>query len=228
MGMAHYRERLARRADDAVIKVATPAWCDLNGLDGMRITDRTPMLYRLPLLLAGLLWGISALVRAEIPNTPSVESDGLYMFVRLNTPDQMAAFYEARGFPDSAIERLRRTCFVMAHIENRSDEVIWLELKNWHFLTPQGEVHRLDQNYWERVWNEIGLPQASRSTFGWTQLPGERDLQPGEPVGGNVILPATVESFSLRADFLTGKDRRAGMISARFENLRCAKDQPAP
>jgi hypothetical protein len=186
------------------------------------------MLHRLPLLLAGLLWAMSALTRAETAPTPSVENGGLYMLVRLNTPDQMAAFYEARGFPDNAIERLRRTCFVMAHIENRGDEVIWLELRNWHFITGNGEVRRLERNYWERVWEEIRLPQASRSTFGWTQLPGERDLHPGEPVGGNVILPATDVPFTLQADFLTGKNRRAGMISVRFENLRCAKDQPAP
>jgi hypothetical protein len=226
--MAHYRVRLAARYDAAVKAIATPPWCDINGLDGMRILDRTPMLHRLPLLLASMLWVGPALTRAEAPPTPSVESDGLYMFVRLNTPDQMAAFYEARGFPPGAIERLRQTCFVMAHVENRGDKVIWLELKNWHFLTTQGEVHRLDRSYWEHVWDEIGLPQANRSTFGWTQLPVERDLQPGEPVGGNVILPATDGPFTLQADFLTGKDRRAGMISVRFENLRCAKDQPAP
>jgi hypothetical protein len=207
---------------------ASPLSDDLNGLDGMRTPDRTPIFHRLPLLLAGLLWAISTPIHAETPPAPSVESDGLYMFVRLNTPDQMAAFYEARGFPGNAIERLRRTCFVMAHVENRGDKVIWLELKNWHFLTTQGEVRRLDLSYWNHVWDEIDLPQANRSTFGWTQLPGERDLQPGEPVGGNVILPATDEPFTLQADFLTGKDRRAGMISVRFENLRCAKDQPAP
>jgi len=47
-------------------------------------------------------------------------------------------------------------------------------------------------------------------------------------VGGNVILPATDATFTLQADFLTGKDKRAGMISVRFENLRCAQDQPTP
>ena len=194
----------------------------------MRILDRILTPHRLPLLLAGLLWGVPALTHAETPPTPSIDKDGLYMFVRLNTPDQMAAFYEARGFPSRAIDRLRRTCFVMAHVENRGDKVIWLELKNWHFISTQGEIRRLDRNYWNSVWDEIGLPQASRSTFGWTQLPGERDLQPGEPVGGNVILPATDEPFTLMADFLTGKDSRAGMISARFENLHCAKDATAP
>jgi len=194
----------------------------------MRILDRIPMFHRLPLLLASLFLVISTLTRAETQPTRSVEDDSLFMYLRLNTPDQMAAFYEARGFTDEAIARLRQTCFVMAHIENRGNEIIWLELRNWHFLTRQGEIHRLDRNYWDRVWDEIDLPQASRSTFGWTQLPAERDLHPGEPVGGNVILPATVEPFTLRADFLTGKERRAGMISVRFENLRCANEQPPP
>lgn len=180
------------------------------------------------LLLAGCLWLGPAASQTETRPVPAVESDGLYMLVRPSTPDQMAAFYEARGFPTAAIERLRRTCFVMAHIENRGREVIWLELKNWHFHTGRNEVRRLERGYWDGVWNEIGMPQASRATFGWTQLPEERDLQPGEPVGGNVILPATDEPFTLQADFLTGKDRRAGMIRARFENLHCAQDQPAP
>ncbi len=194
----------------------------------MRIPDRILMLRLLPVLAAGILWAIPALTRAETPAGPYVEADGIAMYVRLYTPDQMAAFYEARGFPRGAIERLRQTCFVMAHIENRGERVIWLELKNWHFLSARGEIRRLDRNYWDSVWNDIGLPQASRATFGWTQLPDERDLQPGEPVGGNVILPATDETFTLQADFLTGKDKRSGMISVRFENLRCARDQPTP
>ena len=181
---------------------------------------------RRPWLAAILLLALPALSRADTAS-PSVESDGLYMFVRLSTPDQVAAFYEARGFPAGAIERLRRSCFVMAHIENRGEKVIWLELKNWHFLSGGKEIHRLDRNDWDRVWDDIGMPQASRSTFGWTQLPETRDLQPGEPVGGNVTLPPTRGPFSLQADFFTGVDRRAGMIRVRFENLRCATDQPA-
>jgi hypothetical protein len=180
-----------------------------------------------PWLAAILVLALPALTRAETAPL-SVESDGIYMFVRLNTPDQMAAFYEARGFPTVAIQRLRQTCFVMAHIENRGKQVIWLELNNWHFLSGGKEIHRLDRNYWDSVWNDIGMPQRSRSTFGWTQLPEKRDLQPDEPVGGNLTLPPTDGPFTLQADFLTGKDKRKGMIRVRFENLRCATDQPPP
>jgi hypothetical protein len=159
---------------------------------------------------------------------PAIENEQLYMFLRLNSPEQIAAFYEARGFPRDAIERLRRTCFVMAHVENRGREIVWLELKNWRFIGASGEIRRLDRQHWDGVWDEINLPQASRSTFGWTQLPEVRDLQPDEPVGGNMILPATAEPFTLEADFHTGRDKRKGMIRVRFTDLRCARDTPAP
>jgi hypothetical protein len=158
---------------------------------------------------------------------PAVENDRIYMFLRLSSPEQIAAFYEARGFPREAIERLRQTCFVMAHVENRGQEILWLELKNWRLVSDTGEIRRLDRHYWNEIWNEIKLPQASRSTFGWTQLPEMRDLQPGEPVGGNIILPASTRPFAMEADFHTGPHKRKDMIRVRFKDLVCAQDTTA-
>ena len=180
------------------------------------------------LLGAGLAWHISGYAGDAARPRPAIENEQIYMFLRLNSPEQMAAFYEARGFPREAIERLRQTCFVMAHVENRGQEIVWLELENWRFVATSGEIPRLDRQHWEDVWNEINLPQASRSTFGWTQLPEVRDLQPGEPVGGNTILPATTTAFTLEADFHTGRDKRKGMIRVRFRDLHCAQDKPVP
>ena len=193
----------------------------------MRISARFLTLHPALLWLAGALLLASAASAGESgPGELRLENDRMFMFLRLHTPQQMAAFYEARGFPQEAITRLGETCFVMAHVENRGQQVLWLEQKNWRFVTASGTIPRLDRDYWNAVWDEIGLPQASRSTFGWTQLPEVRDLQPGEPVGGNMILPATDEPFTLEADFHTGRDKRAGMLSIRFENLQCAKDAP--
>jgi hypothetical protein len=182
-----------------------------------------------PLLLAVTISGPGS-SRAGEPAAPGpvVENERLYLFVRLFTPQQMAAFYEARGFPKNAIERLRKTCFLMAHIENRGDEVLWLDLQHWRFTGADGALRRLDREYWQAVWDEIDLPQANRSTFGWTQLPEVRDLQPGEPVGGNLVLPRTGKPFTLGADFLSGKDRRHGRIEVRLQDLRCAEDTPPP
>ena len=158
---------------------------------------------------------------------PYVDNDRLFMLLRLHTPDQMAAFYEARGFPAAAIKRIRTTCFITVHIDNKSDTVLWMETANWRITADGKPVERLGRDYWQAAWDEVGLPQASRSTFGWTQLPETRDLQPTEPVGGNFVLPRDGRTFTIEADFFTGKDKRQGMLAVKFENLQCAEDPPA-
>ncbi|UCC55389.1 MAG: hypothetical protein JSU75_08415 [Gammaproteobacteria bacterium] len=183
-------------------------------------------------LLAMLLLGACVSVAAvpwekgETPPGPYVDNDRLFMLLRLHTPEQMAAFYEARGFPPAAIERIRETCFMTVHIDNKSNTVLWLETANWRITADGKPVTRLDRTYWNGVWDEIRLSQASRSTFGWTQLPDTRDLQPQEPVGGNIVLPRDGRAFTIEADFFTGKHKRQGMVRVKFENLQCAEDPP--
>jgi hypothetical protein len=159
---------------------------------------------------------------------PFVENERILMVLIPRTPEQMAAFYEARGFPPAAIERISRTCFVTVHIENRSRDVIWLQPRQWNLADGGGEIRRLDSDYWLAQWNAIDLPQASRSTFGWTQLPEVRDLQPDEPVGGNIVLPGSTQSFDLTARFQTGADKRGTLITVDFRNIACPKDGSAP
>ena len=158
---------------------------------------------------------------------PFVENERILMVLIPRTTEQMAAFYEARGFPPAAIERISRTCFVTVHIENRSRDVIWLQPRQWNLADGGGEIRRLDSDYWLAQWNAIDLPQASRSTFGWTQLPAVRDLQPDEPVGGNIVFPGTTATFNLEAFFRTGQDRRGEVLEVRFENVACPRGEPA-
>ncbi|MCK5481636.1 MAG: hypothetical protein KAJ06_10835 [Gammaproteobacteria bacterium] len=157
---------------------------------------------------------------------PFVENDQLLVILIPHTPEQMAAFYEARGFPRDAIIRIRKTCFVTVHIENKSRSTIWLEQKNWRTTSNNKPLPRLGSDYWNGQWNEINLRLASRSTFGWTQLPAVRDLQPDESVGGNIAFPGTTGSFDLEANFYVGQDKRGGMLVTRFENVQCPKDEP--
>lgn len=157
---------------------------------------------------------------------PFIENDDMLFVLIPHTREQMAAFYEARGFPQNAIDRITATCFVTAHIENKSNRVIWLEVEHWMLSSNDREVRRLGADYWQQQWDEVRLPQANRSTFGWTQLPEVRDLQPHEPVGGNIVLPGSTTSFDLEARFFTGKDKRGGMLEVRFENVTCPEDTP--
>jgi len=159
---------------------------------------------------------------------PFVENDQLLVVLIPHTREQMTAFYEARGFPRDAIDRIRKTCFVTVHVRNKSRSVIWLEQKNWRTSSNNKPLQRLGSDYWSGQWDDIDLPLASRSTFGWTQLPLVRDLQPDEPVGGNVVFPGTTESFDLEARFYVGKDKRGGMLVTRFENIQCPKGEQDP
>ena len=157
-----------------------------------------------------------------------VETEALNFRLIPRTPAQMAAFYEGRGFPGAALEEVKKTCFMTTIIRNKSDTVIWLEPKRWRFMTDKGELERLDRAYWRSKWRRLNIPQAKRSTFGWTLLPETRDLRPDEPVGGNIVLPLTDRPFSLEARFATGSDKRGKELIVQFDTLRCPQDEVQP
>jgi hypothetical protein len=140
----------------------------------------------------------------------------------------LMAFYEARGFPQNAIDLITDTCFVTVHIENKSQQVTWLETDNWR-LTGHGQALTImGTDYWERQWDEIDLPQAHRSTFFWTQLPAVVDLQADEPVGGNIVVPGTVKYFDIEANFMTDQNKQGKKIQINFEHVECPKQSPSP
>ena len=159
---------------------------------------------------------------------PFVENDDLLMVLMPHTPEQITAFYEARGFPKAALERLGQVCFVTVHIENKSQRVIWLETANWDLAVAGEHIQRISKQQWTGWWDDINLPAANRSTFGWTQLPDVRDLQPDEPVGGNIILDGNVNQFDLQARFFTAQDKRGGMLEVQFRDIKCPREESSP
>ncbi len=156
---------------------------------------------------------------------PYVENSLFSFRLIPRTPEQMAAFYEARGFPKSATALIKKTCYFTAVVNNKSQRVIWLDLKYWRFYNAQKEIRRIDRQYWNTQWEKIKLPQAHRSTFGWTLLPEIRNLLPNEHVGGNIVIPSIDNTFTLEALFITGQNRRGGEIRAELKNIRCQKDE---
>ena len=179
-------------------------------------------------LLLGTLLATSAFGIDQPYPGPFVENDDMLMVLMPHTPEQIAAFYEARGFPKNALDLISKTCFVTVHIENKSNRIIWLETVNWDLSSNQQTPQRLGKDYWDARWGEIKLPLANRATFGWTQLPVQRDLQPDEPVGGNIVLHGDIGKFNLKARFLTGKDKRGGLLEVRFQDIECPTEEPRP
>lgn len=179
-----------------------------------RLIDRAGILVCILLFLAG---------NANASEGKSV--DGVYLKATVRTPVQMAAFYEARGFPQKATELLAKYCFVTVIARNRSNRVVWLEPARWIIRADNGRISRpLTPGEWTKLWDSVGLPAAQRAAFQWTQLPGSRDLQPHEPVGGNLSFRRFPGKFTLQMEFATGRGRDGRPIQAEFPGLSCDID----
>jgi hypothetical protein len=171
------------------------------------------------LVVLGLASQASAAGR---PGSRHVERDGVSLRVTPRTPDQIIAFYSARGFPTAAVRRLARSaCFLGIGVRNRRSDIVWLEPARWRLRQGGRALRRLDLGHWHRLWREIHLPPANQATFGWTQLPESRNLQPGENVGGNITMVPARGRFSLEARFALGEARDHGELVLRVDDLSC-------
>lgn len=139
------------------------------------------------------------------------------------TQQQIAAFYEGRGFPKTATNELQNVCFFGIGLHNKSKDIIWLDLSNWQFTSHGQPVRRLDKHYWRKRWQELGLARPLQSTFRWTQMPEALNYLPDEREGGNIILPRDRAPFSVTATLITKQDRSGKHYQIKIDNLECAK-----
>ncbi|MBN4080581.1 hypothetical protein JYT31_02845 [Beggiatoa alba] len=141
------------------------------------------------------------------------------------TPEQMAAFYEGRGFSKAMIKQLEQQCFITIGIRNKSQQIIWLDLSNWRFTSTNGKLQRLNRTYWKSLWKKMDIPLSHQSTFRWTLLPEELDFRPNEHEGGNITLPYSKTPFTLHARFETKADKSGQPIIIEIKNLECASNE---
>ena len=156
-------------------------------------------------------------------NRIEFENASIKMLVIPRTREQMKAFYEGRGFPQPAIDAIAEACFMTVIITNKTDNVLWLELDNWRFHRNADNLERLDRDFWSKRWENLSVPMANRSTFGWTLLPERRDLRAGEGVGGNITMAYTEQTFQLTANFPRGADKQVGSAAVQLNQLQCIK-----
>lgn len=190
------------------------------------------MIYQHPHRITRLLlcFIISALplgmLHAAKPDRRVYENRSLKLVVIPRTPQQMAAFYEGRGFPSKAIAATRTACFFTIGLHNKSQDILWLDTANWQFQTATGPLKRITRDEWKQRWQQLELALPYQSTFRWTLLPAGLDFQPDEREGGNITLPRTDKPFNLHATFATGKDKQGPRIDVQMKDLQCAEDQP--
>lgn len=173
----------------------------------------------------GLCLLLFASMALPAPARPDYDSGKLTVDLTPRTPRQIAAFYEGRGFEEAMIEVLREQCFITVFINNKSRDIIWLDLQHWQFSNAAGEIARRDREYWKARWQEMNIPLAHQSTFRWTLLPEQLDFLPDEREGGNLILPRDGRPITIRARFDTGQARDGQPIHITLDNIQCA-DNP--
>ena len=168
-----------------------------------------------------LLFLLSLTLQAE----PEYKSERLVVNLTPRTPQQIAAVYEGRGFTEPMIDILRKQCFITVFIENKSRDIIWLDLDHWQFTNTDGPLIRRDRQHWKARWQKMDIPLAHQSTFRWTLLPEQLDFLPDEREGGNIILPRNDQPIMLNARFDIGEQREGKPIDIQLENIQCA-DNP--
>jgi hypothetical protein len=163
-------------------------------------------------------------VAAQDENRYKVENQSIKLGLYPRTPEQMAAFYEGRGFPKKAIEATTQHCFITVGMRNLSKTMLWLDQSRWRIYNNKGTIERTSRDQWKQKWQQLDVPLANQATFTWTLLPETRDLHPDEPVGGNITLQTTDQPFTVEAIFATGNDQKGKPLVIKIENVRCLKN----
>lgn len=154
----------------------------------------------------------------------TVENKYLKLVVKPRTAQQMAAFYEGRGFPRKAIAAINKACFFTVGIRNHSNKILWLDTGNWRFHAHHGEeIQRITRADWKQTWQQMGIALRYQSTFRWTLLPATLGFQPDEREGGNITLPRSDQPFSFSATFTLGDKATGQPVTVQLDNLQCAE-----
>lgn len=176
------------------------------------------------MLLTSVLCGPVSAVEKQ--SSPRFENEQLRLRLSPRTTEQMAAFFEARGFPAAMIQQLTGYCFFTVTIKNKTNKSLWLNLSDWDFSADQQSLTRLPKSTWPPIWKALNIPQAAQATFRWTLLPESLQFYANESEGGNIVLQKTPRPFVLRARFAVGKEQVP--LMATLHNLRCADSIEVP
>ncbi len=167
-----------------------------------------------------LLMGTTLVGAADKLPKPTFENTQLRLRLLPRSTEQMAGFFEARGFPETMVQRLSGYCFFTVIVKNKMNQALWLDLSEWHFSSGRQRLSRIPRLMWPSIWKKLRIRQASQATFRWTLLPEKLRFFANESEGGNIILEKSDVPFTLRAKFGLGQNNAPLIVTV--PNLRCA------
>lgn len=178
-------------------------------------------------LAAGLALAIVPPARgAPEPVAATIDRDGLKLEMAPLEPDQVRAFFLARGFnAEDADLLVREACLFRSAIGNAFSTTdgsqVTVTLGAWR-ITPRsgGPRQPRTREDWETLWKARGASEEAQVAFYWALFPTEQTFAPTDHNWGMITFglpPAT--RFALDVHWQTGETS----YSHRFEDLACAR-----
>lgn len=113
--------------------------------------------------------------------TWEVQTQGVTLSLTQLLPDQIRAFYSARGFDAAAAEVFAQACVFMTVLRNDAAAgELSFRLADWQ-VRQGGEARGLPSLAgWLERWQGLGVSGPARIAFRWAQFPPEQSYAPGE------------------------------------------------
>ena len=113
--------------------------------------------------------------------TYEIQAQGVSVSLTQLLPDQVRAFYVARGFDLADADVFADACVYMTVLRNdTAPGEIDFRLSDWE-VRHNEEVRPLPPlDDWLAQWTARGVPDSARLAFRWAQFPSEQTYAPGE------------------------------------------------
>lgn len=147
------------------------------------------------------------------------QAHGVSLSLTQLLPDQVRAFYVARGFDLADADVFAGACVYMTVLRNDTGPgTLDFRLSDWE-VRHNEEVRSLPPlDGWLAQWAARGVPDAARLAFRWAQFPSEQSYAPGE---WNQGMLATGLPPGSRFDLIARWTIADQTYEGRLDDVRC-------
>jgi hypothetical protein len=151
--------------------------------------------------------------------TYETQAHGVNVSLTQLLPDQVRAFYVARGFDLDDADVFAEACVYMTVLRNdTAPGELDFRLSDWE-VEHKGETRALPPlDDWLAQWEARGVPDSARLAFRWAQFPAEQSYAPGE---WNQGMLATGLPPGSRFDLIARWTIADQTYEGRLDDVRC-------
>ncbi|EGV19061.1 hypothetical protein [Thiocapsa marina] len=152
-------------------------------------------------------------------STFETQAHGVTLSLTQLLPDQVRAFYVARGFDLADANVFAEACVFMTVLRNdAAPGEIDFRLTDWEVRYDGATRSLPPPENWLTQWSARGVPDAAMLAFRWAQFPAEQSYAPGE---WNQGMLATGLPPGSRFDLIARWTIADQTYEGRLDDVRC-------